>query len=450
MLLERNEEALRWRIALADAAVRSLDLQYYFWTDDVSGDLLMTHVVDAADRGVHVRLILDDASSLLKSQSHDESREWAKLSTHPNIQVRLFNPWHSRSTLARGVEFLTHSEQLDQRMHNKVMIADNRAMIVGGRNIGDEYFGTSALSNFLDLDVLGLGEAAQQASVVFDRFWNSEWVTPAGALSPGATPRDLQADKPQLRSGLESSEWRDHLALDREDSPLHGLLQTLQPGASQVLSDKLDEDVVEHQMAGAVRGFMESARRELLITNAYVIPDEALLELFRNLSARGVRICMLTNSLASLDVAAVNSHYKSWRKPLLEAGVELYEMRADAAVQGSLVDTPPTRARHMGLHTKAVVVDREAVFVGSMNLDPRSSALNSEMGVVIRSAPLASELAGLTERELMPTNAWKLSLDARGEVVWSDADKTLHQQPALSTWQRVQSGFFRIVPESLY
>ena len=452
VLLEKNEEALRWRIALADAAVGTLDLQYYIWSGDASGDLLMKHIVDAADRGVHVRLILDDVSSLQKSKSRDESRDWAmaKLNAHPNIQVRLFNPSHSRSTLARGFEFLTHSEQLNQRMHDKVMIADNRAMIVGGRNIADEYFGTSAHSNFLDLDVLGLGEVAQQASVVFDRFWNSEWVTPVGALKLDATPQDLQADKPQVRVELENSESVDHFALDREDSPLRGLLQTLQPGTSQVLSDKLDEDVVEHQMASAVRGFMESARRELLIANAYVIPDEALLELFQNLNARGVRIRMLTNSLASLDVTAVNSHYKGWRKRLLQAGVELYEMRADAEVQRSLVDTPPTHALYMGLHAKAVVVDREAVFVGSMNLDPRSSALNSETGVIVRSPPLASELAGFTEREMLPTNAWKLSLDAHGELVWSDADKTLHRQPARNTWQRVQSDFFMLVPESLY
>jgi putative cardiolipin synthase len=452
VLLEKNEAALRARIALADAAVRSLDLQYYIWSGDASGDLLMKHVVDAADRGVHVRLILDDISSLMKNKSREESRDsaLAKVNAHPNIQVRLFNASHSRSTLARGLEFLTHSEQLDQRMHNKVMIADNRAMIAGGRNIGDEYFGTSAHSNFLDLDVLGVGEVAQQASVVFDRFWNSEWVTPVGELKRGATPQDLEAETAQVRDQLQSDESMEHFALDREDSPLRGLLAALQPGASQMLSDKLDEDAVEHQMATAVRGFMGSAQRELLIINAYVIPDDALLASLRSLTDRGVRIRLLTNSLASLDETAVNSHYKSWRKRLLEAGVELYEMRADAEVQGILVDTPPTHAAFMGLHTKAMVVDREAVFVGSMNLDPRSSSLNSEMGVIIRSASLAGELAEVTEREMLPTNAWKISLDAHGELAWSDARETVHRQPARSTWQRVESDFFMLVPKSEY
>jgi putative cardiolipin synthase len=452
LLLQRNEDALQWRIALVDAAVQSLDLQYYIWWGDESGDLLMKHVVDAADRGVRVRLILDDVSTLLKSKSRHENQDWAtaKLDAHPNIQVRLFNASHSRSLMARSFEFLAHSDQLNQRMHNKVMIADNRAMIVGGRNIGNEYFGLSQKSNFLDLDVLGVGEVAQQASGVFDRFWNSTWVTPVATLKLGATTQDLRADAPQVRNELETADSVDHFALDREKSPLAGLLQTLRPGNSQMLSDKLDEDVVEHQMAPAIRALMLSAQRELLITNSYVIPDDGMVQLFHELTSRGVRIRILTNSLASLDVPAVNSHYKTWRRRLLDAGVDLYEMRADAAVEATLADTPPTHAAYMGLHVKSMVVDRQTVFVGSMNLDPRSSSLNSEMGVVIHSPSLASELADYTEQEMLPANSWRLSLDTRGDISWTDAVETIYRQPARSGWQRVEGELFMILPRSLY
>ncbi len=443
---------MRWRISLVDAAVQSLDLQYYIWWGDQSGDLLMKHVIEAADRGVKVRLILDDVSSLLKSESHDADRDWAtaKLDAHPNISVRIFNASQSRSLLTRSVEFMAHSQQLNQRMHNKVMVADNRAMIVGGRNIGNEYFGLSPHSNFLDLDVMGVGEIAQQASTVFDRFWNSQWVTPVAALKPGATTQDLRADAPKVQSELEQSAAVDRFALDREDSPLAGLLKSLQPGSSQMLSDKLDEDVVEHQMAPQIRALMVSAQRELLIVNAYVIPDDALVTMFQELTARGVRVRILTNSLSSLDVVAVNSHYKAWRRRLLEAGVELYEIRADAAVEATMADTPPTTAQHMGLHVKSMVIDRQVVFVGSMNLDPRSSSLNSEMGVVIRSPPLAAQLAAYSEQVMLPANAWQVATDDKGDITWRDSTQTLHRQPARSGWQRIEDELFMLLPSNLY
>jgi putative cardiolipin synthase len=175
-----------------------------------------------------------------------------------------------------------------------------------------------------------------------------------------------------------------------------------------------------------------------------------MVQLFHDLTSRGVKVRILTNSLASLDVPAVNSHYKSWRRRLIDAGVELYEMRADAAVQSTLADTPPTRAAYMGLHIKSMVIDRQTVFVGSMNLDPRSIALNSEMGVVIDSPTLAAELADYTNQEMLPVNSWRLEIDDNGDIEWIDATETVHRQPARSTWQRVEDELFMILPRSLY
>jgi putative cardiolipin synthase len=209
-------------------------------------------------------------------------------------------------------------------------------------------------------------------------------------------------------------------------------------------------DTVRHRMPHAMRELMQSAQRELLITNAYVIPDEQDIEVFKELHARGVKVRILTNSLASQDVPAVNSHYKRWRKPLLDAGVELYESRPDAAIRSTLADTAPNTAQFMGLHVKAIVVDRKSVFVGSMNLDPRSEELNSEMGVVVDSDALAREIAGITERDLQPENAWHVRRDARGRFEWVAGTDVLTWQPARGAWQRTQDILFMLFPRNLY
>jgi putative cardiolipin synthase len=208
-------------------------------------------------------------------------------------------------------------------------------------------------------------------------------------------------------------------------------------------------------MPKAMLDLMASAQHELLITNSYVIPDEGDIKLFAELHARGVKVKILTNSLASQDVPAVNSHYKRWRKPLLRAGVELYETRPDAAIRSVVADTAPVSAKFVGLHVKAIVVDRQKVFVGSMNLDPRSEELNSEMGVVVTSDSLAAQVAAIMERDMLPANAWHVTLDARDHflsqgLLWTADGPPLTRQPARGTWQRMQDAFFMLFPKNLY
>jgi putative cardiolipin synthase len=203
-------------------------------------------------------------------------------------------------------------------------------------------------------------------------------------------------------------------------------------------------------MPRAIRELVGSAQREVLVTNAYIIPDEASVRQIQAHTARGVTFRILTNSLASHDVPAVNSHYKQWRKPLLEAGVDLYEMRSDAAVQPLLADTPPTKAKFMGLHVKAMVIDRERVFIGSMNLDPRSTQINSEMGVIVDSPGLAEQLARAMERDMAKDNAWRVTLDANGQVRWTAGDQVLTAQPARNFWQRIEDVIFMAFPRELY
>jgi putative cardiolipin synthase len=203
-------------------------------------------------------------------------------------------------------------------------------------------------------------------------------------------------------------------------------------------------------MPHAIRTLMESAQRELLIENSYIIPDDEGIELFRSLTARGVHVRILTNSLASQDVPAVNSHYKHWRKPLLDAGVELYEFRDDAAIRAEVAETPPTHAGFVGLHVKALVIDRRQGFIGSMNLDPRSEELNTEMGVAIESEPLARALADLIERDMQPANAWQVSRSRHGGLVWTAGGETLTHQPARGLWERTEDLLFMLFPRRLY
>jgi putative cardiolipin synthase len=454
LLLDANQEALRWRLALIDSARHSLDLQYYVWWGDEVGDLLLARVIAAADRGVKVRLILDDLSTILEDETHPRLRDasTALVDAHPNIEIRLFNAWRSRPLAGRAVEVLERMERINHRMHNKLLVADNRAAIVGGRNLGNEYFGLSPEFNFRDLDVLGIGPVARQASAVFDTFWNSNWVTPAAALPPADAAEAKAADPQVLRTKLAAAPSLAAFPLEAEDwtGRFEQMVPLMHPGTSRVHTDTPDESAVTHHMPAAIRALMATAESELLIANAYIIPGQHALDRTRDLVNRGVDVRILTNSLASHDVPAVNSHYQPWRKPLLEAGVRLYEVRPDAATQPALADTPPTRAKFMGFHVKAMVIDERRVFVGSMNLDPRSWSINSEMGVVIDSPGLARELAATVKRDMAPENAWQVTLDGNGELVWAAGGQELRQQPARSTWQRVENVFFTFFPRDLY
>lgn len=453
-LLESNEDGLRWRLALADTAVHSLDLQYYVWWGDDSGRLLMRRVVDAADRGVKVRMILDDLSSMLEDETHPRVRDHdiGLVNLHPNIEIRLFNPWHRRSLVGRAVELTERLERINHRMHNKLMVADNRAAIIGGRNIGNEYFGLSHEFNFRDLDVLGIGPVARQATSVFDRFWNSDWVTPAARFAADVKADEAKKQREDIDLKLAQSQRVARLPLRRRDwsAEFTGLSRRLHFGSSQVHTDTPRPDALTHHMPAAIRRLMGSARHELLVTNAYIIPDASDVAHLREISARGTRIRILTNSLASHDVPAVNSHYKQWRRPLIDAGVELHEIRSDAAIQSVLADTAPTRAEFMGLHVKAIVVDRQRVFIGSMNLDPRSSDLNSEMGVIIDSRELATALAESMERDMAPENAWRITPAEDGSLRWTAGSTVLQRQPARSLWQRIQDQVFMAFPRDLY
>jgi putative cardiolipin synthase len=454
-LLQGSLDALAWRLVAVDSARHSLDLQYYVWFGDKVGQLLLARVIAAADRGVRVRLLFDDLNTLLHDMGHVELRDvmLAQVDRHPNIEIRVFNGWHERSMLGRAAEALWDFQRLNRRMHNKQLIADNRLAIIGGRNIGDEYFGLNEAFNFRDLDVLGVGPVARQASAVFDRYWNSDWVRgiPRGA-SPAADAAPSDAER-AARAQLESDERARRLLDGRRawTAEIEHLPATLHPGRSAVHTDSPSRaEQVRNHMPEAFRELLLSAQREVLITNAYIIPDATFLEDLRALRRRGVDVRILTNSLASHDVPAVNSHYEGWRRRILETGAQLHELRHDPAMQSRGIDLPPVRAAFVGLHAKAMVIDRQQSFIGSMNLDPRSEVINAEMGVLIDSEPLARALAVEMVRDMQGDNSWRVELTDAGTLRWRSEAGTLTRQPARSAWQRIENIVFKLFPPSLY
>ena len=453
-LLERNEDGLRWRLALVDSARSTLDLQYYIWAADTSGLLLMKRVVAAADRGVKVRMIIDDLDTMMKDADTRKVRDSpiAKINRHPNIAIRLFNPWHNRSLVGRGVESAGDLARLDHRMHNKLFVADNRVAIIGGRNIGTEYLGLNPKYNFYDLDVLGVGPMARQGSAVFDRYWNSPLVVEVSRLGLQTTPGDLPEMMAKVTARLAAAPELSRFPLEPRDwtAELQTLPATLQPGLSRVVADRPGQEAVKHWMPRAIRDLIGAAKRELLIANAYIIPDKDMVELLRGLTSRGVTVRVLTNSLATTDVPAVNSHYKLWRRDLIEAGVELHELRPDAALKATEADTPPTSSAFLGLHVKAIVLDRERVFVGSMNLDPRSLEINSEMGVVVESSGLGGVARGALDEAMKPENSWRVELDPDGRLRWVAGVQMRRFQPARSVWARLEDLVYMIFPRQIY
>jgi putative cardiolipin synthase len=443
-LLDKNADALNWRLALIDEAVSSLDLMYYLWYGDDSGSLLLRRVIQAADRGVKVRFIVDDLLLMGKDKT------LVALNDHPNIKFRIANPWQNRKA-GRGMEFVGRFSQLNSRMHNKLLIADNHATILGGRNIGDSYFGLNQSYNFHDLDVLGIGPVARQASAMFDDFWNSSWVISASVL-PAKIDDKYVANKTQQSFNLlqaaeslqgftrEPRDWAEELKL---------LSQQLHFGSSEFVYDKIENGNLIEGVKDPLAVTLNSADHSIILVNAYIIPNQDFVDAMRKLTGKGVRVLILTNSLASHDVPAVNSHYQKWRKPIIETGAELYELRFDPAIK-SRVDTQPVNSNFTGLHTKAFVVDSHKVFIGSMNFDPRSANINAEMGVTIESTTLGEEMVRLAQRDMSSENAWQVKLNEQGKLMWLNSEETVTRQPARSLWQRFMDGFFKIFPESQF
>ena len=443
-LLDKNADALTWRLALLDSAVSSLDIMYYLWYGDDSGRLLLERVLRAAERGVRVRLLVDDLLLI------GGDKGLVAIDRHSNIQLRLFNPKLQRKA-GMVVDLLGRFEQMNSRMHNKLIVADNHAVILGGRNIGDYYFGLSSSYNFHDLDVLGFGPVARQSSELFDNFWNSSWSVPASELPAAIDTQEITERRDQLNEKLKTSDSLENFSIEPQDwtNRLENLVPNLLLGSSEIIYDRLEDGELVRGMTDPLGKMFRSAEHDIQVVNAYIIPDQDFIDGMKQITEKGVPIRILTNSLASHDVPAVNSHYKKWRKPIIDAGAELYEFRADPAIK-SRVDTEPVVSKFSGLHSKTFVIDGNRVFIGSMNFDPRSAAINTEMGIIIESTALGSAMLRLVERDMAPENAWRVELDDEGKLIWVNSSESVTRQPARNAWQRFMDGFFRILPKSQF
>ena len=414
-LLSEAREAFIARLALADLAERSLDMQYYVWDGDTTGRIIIDRMVRAADRGVRVRLLVDDPYYKASDQVK------AALDAHPNVEIRLFNPTRSRRW--SRLNFLFDFRRLNRRMHNKLMVADNSAAIVGGRNIGDDYYGVNSIANFRDLDVLAVGPVVGELSGVFDRYWNSASTVPIATIVARAYgAADLDAILRRLRQEIAAADYpypidQDLGELAAQSAELRDSLvwttgRIVADDPEAIAAGKAADDV-----AAFIRGRVAELKEELLAEAPYFVLPAGAQASVKALHERSVRVRVLTNSLASNNQLAAHSCYAKTRRRLLENGMELYELRADTDSfrPGWSLRSERSRA---ALHTKAMVFDRRAVFIGSFNLDPRSAVINTEAGLYIESPELAERLTDYMATGVAPANSYRVFLDPNRGIVW--------------------------------
>ncbi|QBQ97067.1 phospholipase D family protein [Paraburkholderia pallida] len=467
-LLATGTDSLQMRIALARAATTTLDMQYYIANEDTTGKLLLGSALYAADRGVRVRMLVDDLNF------HDIGRLMAALNSHPNIQIRVFNPYGSPSEnmFTRTRNFFTNVDQFTRRMHNKATIVDNELAIVGGRNLGDEYFSASPTLQFRDLDVLAAGPVAASVSASFDEYWNSSVAYPLSVLNHQKfDPHDLDVARDELRA-----HWRENA------DPYNAKPLNATPLAQQITRDELGliwakwqfvadspdkiADPEHGQMGDAMRSLLDRlnhAHSSVLIVSPYFVPHKAGVQAIRALTARGVRVAILTNSLAATDAVAVQAGYSPYRVPMLEAGAELYEFKPTQP------ETRDSRRVHVmgsrsraSLHAKVYVIDESTLVIGSLNLDPRSASLNTELALAIENPPIAHDAAALFKLATSPQASYRVSLATPAELasqrgsaissplVWTDEEdgmiRTYNLDPGAGFYRNLLTGLFLLLP----
>ncbi len=440
-------DALGARMRLALRAERTLDMQYYLIHGDIAGVMLVDELLEAADRGVRVRILVDDV--LTKGTD----RALMTMNSHPNIEIRVFNPFTNRAF--RSLNFLTNFNRVNRRMHNKVFIADNQVAIFGGRNIGDEYFAAREDFNFGDLDAVALGPVVQELSNMFDLYWNHRLAVPVEQAigSPEDPEAALEAGRESLAARMKEvigsryghlvEDYAEYRYIDpTEFAWVPYELVYDSPDKAGTKPNPEAENIVL-----PLRDVVMAAERELIVLSPYFVPTERSLEGFRLLRDRGVDVYVITNSLAANNHTAVHAGYAPWRKKLLKAGVQLFEVRPDAQATG--VERTGMAESGGTLHTKAFIVDREVFFLGSFNWDPRSAFINTEMGVIL-DAPQFGEEAYRRMEAALDTNTYRLMLDEDGGLQWvtyDDGERRVYtKDPETSWWRRFVVGFIGIFP----
>jgi len=443
---------------LTRGAERSIDLQYYLFHEDISGRLLALKLLEAADRGVRVRLLLDDIDTVGKDE------HLAILDAHPNIEVRLFNPFVMREN--RYAEYVTRFGEVTRRMHNKSFIIDNQVAIVGGRNIGDEYFERNREFSFGDMDLMAIGPVVSDVAHAFDLYWNNKLSVSVSVVTNKANRRSLIRMRKQLQADAKKqrlSEYQDRVEKSNLFAQLHDKNLNFYWGEGRVLYDHPDKLLSEENdtssyLLPALKTAIQDIHSELLIISPYFVPTAGGVRIFRQLVESGVKFKILTNSLAANDVPAVHAGYRRYRIALLQAGVELYELKPIPNGKGG--GSGFSGSSRASLHAKSMVIDQKRIFVGSFNLDPRSIHINTEMGILVDSERLARDFSTWLNQNL-PEISYRLALTESSttdgdaiamepEVHWLEHKNgkiVVHDdEPEASLWRRLQVFFYSLLP----
>jgi putative cardiolipin synthase len=460
-LLPSGLDGLLARMEMAHVAEKTVDVQYYIYRQDETAKLLSDALLRAAERGVRVRVLLDDHGAVHKHFI-------LTLDRHPNIEVRVFNPFAYRgeSWLLRSIELALHAPRLRYRMHNKLIVADNTIAMVGGRNVGDEYFQASPEFEFGDYDLMAAGPIARELSKTFDRFWNSELAIPAAAFDDGEDPQALEkvrAALEQHRRDMKHTEYLEKLA---NGEPLASVIagRDVIWATAEVVCDSPEKALAGGAQTTswlrneAVVRAAATTQSEFLLVSPYVVPGDDGMNFLLQMRKRHARVRILTNSLEATDVAAAHAGYARYRTTLLRQGIELYEARASVN-EGGERHTPLATGSsgRFSLHAKASVFDREKVLIGAMNFDKRSLELNTELGLLVHSRELARQVARQFESIANPANSYVVVLDHNGDdasqpprLLWRtkhDGDIVeLETEPVRTPWQRAVVDFLLALP----
>ena len=449
-LLRSNSAELLMRMRTTDATVSSLDLMYFAWSDDDSGQLLTSELLRAADRGVRVRLLVDDAFVRHLDAS------MAIIDSHPNLEIRNFNPLRSRDSVPGNIaEMVFTGMRPNRRMHNKAWIADGQVALVGGRNVGDAYFDLGEEFNFRDLGVLVMGAAVPAASLAFDGYWNSPMAIPIARIHPQPLTGSLaeaQAELERKRQAvLSASPMREWIADGRVgEKRLVGVGDPI-GAAVEIITDPPDKGRMPARplvgVAAAVRRMGDQAEHEFVLVSPYFVPGKDGARWLMDMAARGVAVSVLTNSLDATDVPIVHGGYSRYRKRLLRAGISIHELKPTSAA--SRIRRLLGGYSRSSLHTKAVVVDGRHALIGSYNFDPRSTSINTEMAVLIDDPVFAASVLADFQQAMDPLRSYRLSL-RRNRLIWTDIDaghqRVQDREPSASASRRLQAALASLLP----
>lgn len=457
ILLRNGKRAFQERVYLADIAEHSIDAQYYIWNSDTIGKSLMRRLVQSADRGVLVRLLLDDFCV------SERSDKLLVINSHPNIDVRVYNPFVKRSGAAKWLNFAFDFDRLNRRMHNKTYIVDGTAAIVGGRNIGDEYFDQNTHINFRDLDLFTIGPVVKPVSESFQDYWDSPWAIPIDEMVSSDADQSyvIQLQEFQNDAPSEPSQVILPSKIAALDTHFNNSLRELVWAPATFVHDRpggIDDQAYSDEpkrVAKHLLQLVENSQQEILIESAYFVLSESTMDLVNQLRTRGVRIRALTNSMTSNDVLPNHASYAMVRKDMLEHGIELFELRPDAESCLEILGSKEycDEDSFLSLHAKSAVFDRKTIYIGSLNFNLRSAYLNTEVGMFIESPVLADKLTRQIELNMKRVNSWQAMVED-DEVFWvtdrnGNEERSQHE-PQTSWIERAKEGFLMVLPGAQY